>query len=129
MIKSFFTFSLILLLGFPGSSCPYDGQFYDDCGWQCLATCTDPFPPCVLLCSPGCHCPTDQVVNENTGSCVPLEECPGQFVTASVCVCVCVCVCVNDINRLHLMDICDVTYSMHVTPQYKLTIIARLTCS
>ena len=63
---------------FPEPECPIVGQVYDECGSACPATCANPDPQCTAVCSPGCHCPVGQVIDEESESCVAVEKCPGK---------------------------------------------------
>ncbi|KAG8579776.1 hypothetical protein GDO81_011049 [Engystomops pustulosus] len=52
---------------------------YNSCAPACPVTCQHPEPThCPLKCVEGCHahCPPDKILNEVTGSCVDLQDCP-----------------------------------------------------
>uniref|UniRef100_A0A8C9YCU5 SCO-spondin n=1 Tax=Sander lucioperca TaxID=283035 RepID=A0A8C9YCU5_SANLU len=56
--------------------CP-TGQVFSNCSGSCPYTCEDLWPHTQCLpgaCTPGCHCPPEQVLHE--GSCVSHADCP-----------------------------------------------------
>ena len=61
-----------------GSTCPIKGQVYHECK-GCPPTCENhnKLVPCLLICEPGCACPSGQVLDEQSNTCVYPDECPG----------------------------------------------------
>lgn len=58
--------------------CPRNTE-YTECGAACAASCTGVKPPlCPHLCSPGCICKGDKVLDESSKTCVKKSDCPKQ---------------------------------------------------
>lgn len=59
--------------------CPITGQERKMCASECNRTCNNYFLPigCSTVCvDNGCQCPEMSVINEETNSCVTIEDCP-----------------------------------------------------
>merc|ERR1712136_103992 len=65
------------------TQCP-NNQEYSFCASACTKTCTTPeIQFCVNVCRQGCQCPFDfPILDEATGVCVTLENCPAQSTAA-----------------------------------------------
>merc|ERR1712136_549734 len=65
------------------TQCP-NNQEYSFCASACTKTCTTPDHQfCVNVCRQGCQCPFDfPILDEATGVCVTLENCPAQSTTS-----------------------------------------------
>ena len=69
----------IVLLVTMVTECPITGQERSECASPCNTTCSNYLMPipCTANCViNGCQCPAGSVINEETNSCVVMENCP-----------------------------------------------------
>ena len=71
-------FIAIVFLVTMATDCPVTGQMRRDCASACGLTCNNYRGAiCTAICVVnGCQCPTGTVINEETNSCIAMEDCP-----------------------------------------------------
>ena len=59
------------------TDCTVTGQVWSTCAPSCSRTCSNYRDViCHTGCTTGCGCPGGEIINEETNSCVAIEDCP-----------------------------------------------------
>ncbi|XP_018574838.1 chymotrypsin-elastase inhibitor ixodidin [Anoplophora glabripennis] len=63
--------------GEASDQCEDPNAYYTECGTACRATCQNrQYGNCIALCVPGCFCKRNYILNEDSGKCVTIRNCP-----------------------------------------------------